>query len=135
MIVVGDEPALANMLKLCINYFLVASIDLMGQVYACAEQAGIDTRYVAQFIERVYAHPTFLMYSRRIDRHDYDTAIGFELSGGLKDVNLMIEASNGGEGSFDYAAAIAAKMRKAIERGWSRRDCCAFVDVARTGCA
>ncbi len=135
VIVVGDAPALANTLKLCINYFLVASLDLMGQVYASAERAGIDTRYVAQFIERVYAHPTFLMYSRRIDRHDYDDKVGFELSGGLKDVNLMIDASADGEGSFDYAAAIAAKMRKAIEMGWSRRDCCAFVDVARTGSA
>ena len=131
VVVVGDEAWRANLLKLCINYFLVASIDLMGQVYACAERAGIETRFVAQFIERIYAHPTFLMYSRRIERHDYDASIGFELSGGLKDVNLMIEAARLSKGGFDYAASIAAKMRQAIEMGWTQRDCCAFVDVGR----
>ena len=132
VIEVGEEPALANTLKLCINYFLVANIDLMGQLYANAERAGIETRHVAQFLARVFAHPTFQMYSRRVEQRDYDERIGFELVGGLKDVDLMVDAAKRGEAAFDYAGAIAAKMREAIAMGWKRRDCCAFVDVGRS---
>ena len=133
VVVVGVAPGLANSLKLCINYFLIASIDLMGQVYASAEKAGIDARHIAQLFANCYAHPTLRMYSGRIERHDYDANIGFALSGGLKDVMLMVDAAKSASGSFAYAAAIGEKMQKAIDLGWSQRDCCAFVDIGRSG--
>lgn len=130
-IVIGEEPCLANYAKLAANYFAVSNIELMGQLYTFGDRVGIGGKLFAQLFDASFSNPTLKMYSKKILTRDFDTNVGFELSGGIKDIKLMKDASDVTSSSFCYASIIQEKMQKAMDLGWSRRDWSAFVDITR----
>lgn len=88
----GDAGA-ANVAKLTGNFLIVAALQAMGEAWAFAEKNGLDREAVAgMFGETVFNCPVYANYGGAIARHAYEPA-GFKLSLGLKDVNLLREAS------------------------------------------
>jgi len=129
-LVIGEEPCLANYAKLSLNYFAVANIELMGQLYAYGDTVGIGRRFYEQVFEASFANPTLKMYSQKIMARDFMTDVGFELSGGVKDVRLMLAASNATSRSLDYAPIIIAKMEEALALGWQTYDWSTFTNIS-----
>lgn len=126
----GDRPGLANQAKLSVNYFAVSCMELMGQIYAYGDAVGIDRSFYARLFESSFSNPTLRLYAAKIRDRDFDTGVGFELSGGLKDVKLMATASAGTSDSFDYAPIIIDKMEKAMACGRSHDDWSVFTEFA-----
>jgi len=89
---VSDRHSVANSLKLCVNYTAVSLIELMGEVYAFAERSGVPTEEVNNFFQHAFAAPVLKMYATKIRTRDFDGAMGFAMTAGLKDVTLMQEA-------------------------------------------
>ena len=128
-LVIGEDPCMANYAKLSANYFAVANMELMGQLYAYGDATGIGRKFYAQIFEGSYANPILKMYSRKILDREFETDVGFALSGGRKDVGLMLEASNATSGSLNYAPIILDKMDKALELGLAQNDWSVFTDM------
>lgn len=126
----GDRPGLANYAKLSVNYFAVSCMELMGQIYAYGDVVGIKREFYAQLFDSSFSNPTLKLYTAKIRDREFRTGVGFELSGGLKDVKLMAAASANTSRSFDYAPIIIEKMEKAIERGWSHDDWSVFTELS-----
>ncbi|PTW60891.1 3-hydroxyisobutyrate dehydrogenase-like beta-hydroxyacid dehydrogenase [Breoghania corrubedonensis] len=127
--VLGEDPGLANHAKLSVNYFAVSNMELMGQIYAFADAVGIDRAFYGRLFDASYANPTLKLYAAKIRDQEFQTEVGFELVGGLKDVKLMRAVSEATSRSLDYAPLIIEKMERAVERGRAHSDWSVFTEV------
>ncbi len=127
---VGETASVAATLKLCLNYSMISIIELMGEVYACAETAGIDGDLLKGLYQSMFAHPVLKMYAARIRDRAYDDG-GFRMTGGLKDVRLMREAAESYGARFEIAGIIESKMLAALEQGMETRDWSAICEISR----
>jgi 3-hydroxyisobutyrate dehydrogenase-like beta-hydroxyacid dehydrogenase len=126
----GNRPSLANIAKLTANFLVASSIDLMGQSIALAEKSGLSRDLVVQMLSGFFAYPAIKEYVTRVVNRDFD-AVGFTLSGGLKDVELMIDAAHKVNLELSSAIAMRSKLRAGIERGWRGKDWSCFTDLDR----
>ena len=102
----------------------------MGQLYAYGEAVGINREFYAQLFDTSFTNPTLKMYARKIGDKAFQDNIGFELTGGLKDVKLMQAASNATSRSLSYTPIIIEKMEKAISIGWAACDWSVFTECS-----
>jgi 3-hydroxyisobutyrate dehydrogenase-like beta-hydroxyacid dehydrogenase len=127
---VGSQHATANSLKLAINYIGVSLIELMGEVYAFGERSGIDGELLNGIMASMFAPPALKEYAERIRKRDFDN-VGFDLVSGLKDVQLMLQASTDTRVALSYAGVVREKFLSAIARGMGGKDWSAIYEVTR----
>jgi len=128
---IPGEPRLANVTKLCANYTAASVIELMGQLYAFADKNGVDLGMVEDLFQATWAHPGLKEYATQIRARSFDSSGGFAMSGGLKDIELMLSAS-GAEGvALEFAEIIKRKMLEAIDDGMSNLDWSGTYEITR----
>jgi 3-hydroxyisobutyrate dehydrogenase-like beta-hydroxyacid dehydrogenase len=127
---VAAEHAVANSLKIAVNYMGASLIELMGEVYAFGERSGIEPPFLDLLMKTMFGHPALHAYAERIRTRSFDD-VGFELTAGLKDVELMLEASRETCVAFPYASIIRDKLLAAIAHGMGGKDWSAFSEVTR----
>ena len=132
-IVVGDKPALANVMKLSANMVLVANISLLGQIYALNERWGVDHDVTHQTLGIFYTHPGLLAYGARVRDRNYQSAKGegFPVEGGLKDVNLMLNTGEQVGVPLPFCSIIREQLISTIGHGLGDMDWAALGDVPR----
>jgi 3-hydroxyisobutyrate dehydrogenase-like beta-hydroxyacid dehydrogenase len=130
IIFAGKRPGLANTAKLIANFLGASAIDLIGQSLALAEKSGLSQDLVLQMLSGFFAFPAVKEYVTRIASRDFDS-VGFTVSGGLKDIELMIGAAHEVNFKLSSALAMQTKLRAAIERGWKDKDWSCFTDLDR----
>jgi 3-hydroxyisobutyrate dehydrogenase-like beta-hydroxyacid dehydrogenase len=92
IIVTGEQPRAANVAKLLANFTLASALDLIGQSLALAEKSKLDPRLAIQMLSGFFGVPAVKEYVTRIAERDF-VPPGFEIAGGLKDIELMIAAA------------------------------------------
>jgi 3-hydroxyisobutyrate dehydrogenase-like beta-hydroxyacid dehydrogenase len=127
---VGEKHQVANSLKLAVNYMGVSLIELMGEVYAFGEKSGIDPQHLKLLMATMFPQPQLQEYAERILTRDFDE-VGFALTAGLKDVELMLQASTDTRVALPYASVVREKFLAAIARGMGHRDWSAIYEVTR----
>lgn len=130
IIVVGGQPGHALTAKLIANFLGASAMDLIGQTMAWAERSGISPEFVSHTLNSFFAHPATREYVEKISHRDFDT-VGFTVSGGLKDVKLMIEAAGDVKLSLSSAEALRTKLELSSANGWQNRDWSCFTEVDR----
>lgn len=130
MIVVGERQSQAAIAKLIANFLGVSGMDLIGQSLGWAEKSGLPPALVPQILGGFFGAPATRDYIAKIGDHDFDN-VGFTAAGGLKDVNLMIEAARDARQRLSSAEAVRAKLEAAIARGWRDRDWSCFTEIDR----
>ena len=126
----GEQHAVASEAKLAINYTAATIVDLMGQVYAFGEKTGIPLSVLHMIFRMFWAQPAMQEYATRIWKRDFDD-VGFDVRGGLKDVNLMLDAAHGARVRWDFAETIQPKMARAVEMGLGSKDWSSVYEVTR----
>lgn len=129
--VIPGEQRLANVTKLCANYTAASVIELMGQVYAFAEKSGVDPALLEDLFQTTWAHPGLKEYATQIRARNFDMNDGFAMSGGLKDVQLMLDSSDAVGVSLEYGKIIKSKMVEGIEQGMSEKDWSGTYEITR----
>jgi len=129
--VVGKNARAANTIKLCINYSVVSIIEIIGEVYALAEKSGTDPGIINEFYQSAFAHPALKGYGNKILNRDFRSEGGFALTGGRKDVTLMLDAAKQCGVALDIGSLILARMDAAIEEGLSDLDWSVFTEFIR----
>jgi len=127
----GEKHEVASAAKLAVNYSAVTLIDLMGQVYAFGEKAGVPLTALHTMFRMMWAQPVLQGYATRIWRREFDE-VGFDLQGGLKDVTLMLDASKAQGVHWGFAEPIQRKMIRGIEMGLGARDWSSAYEVTRS---
>jgi 3-hydroxyisobutyrate dehydrogenase-like beta-hydroxyacid dehydrogenase len=126
----GAEPASANSMKIAVNYVVASLIELMGEVYAYAERSGIDLQFMNMMLATMLGPPALKDYANRIRARQFEPA-GFELIAGLKDIQLMLEASTETRVALPYASVIHDKLLAAIANGMAHKDWGAIYEITR----
>lgn len=126
----GAEPRLANSAKLAINYFVISLIDLIGDVYTLAEKSDVPVDAVAGIISSLFAHPGLQAYAAKIAARDFSDA-GFELSGGLKDAELIVGAATAVGMRLPHAEIVRDKFDEAVRAGMRQLDWSAITELTR----
>ncbi len=126
----GAEPRHAAVLKLCLNYAVISNIELMSEVYACAEKSGLDLEQVEGFFRTLYGFPVLHMYAEKIRNRAFSDG-GFKMTGGLKDIRLMLDSASQLGTSFDIGQIIESKMDEALTLGYEELDWSAIYEVTR----
>ncbi|CAF1217278.1 unnamed protein product [Rotaria magnacalcarata] len=133
MIIVGDSPAQANVIKLTGNMILAANISLFGQIYAFNERWGIDHNITHQILGTFYSHPSLLAYEGRVRDRNYErpSGEGFGVEGGLKDINTMLNAGDQVGVPLPFCSVMREHMVSAMGNGLKDMDWSVLGDVAR----
>lgn len=123
MVVPMTGPAsVANSQKLCFNFFIASLVEVFAECYTFAEKTGASPAMMAQFFERVFAHPGMQGYAARMKDRVIDGEGGFSLRGGLKDVRLMLDAARRVGCPLDIAVVVEEKLAECLEQGLGDAD-------------
>jgi 3-hydroxyisobutyrate dehydrogenase-like beta-hydroxyacid dehydrogenase len=127
---VGATPAVANSLKLAVNYLLSAVVDLMGQVFAFGEKSGIDRQHLDMVMQTMFSHPGLQEYASRMRERRFDD-VGFDLLGGLKDVQLILDASTEVRVPLPFVNVLRDKALTAVAQGLGAKDVSVVYEITR----
>jgi 3-hydroxyisobutyrate dehydrogenase-like beta-hydroxyacid dehydrogenase len=127
---VGERHSAANAAKLALNFMAVVMIELMGEVYAFTEKSGIDGNLVQGLVSSMFGPQPLKDYAKRIFDRDFDE-VGFDLVSGLKDVRLMLGASEDVAVPLSLAGVLREKFVAAIANGLGGKDWSAVTEVTR----
>lgn len=126
----GTQAYQANAMKICINYLLASSIEMLGEIYAFAEKNEMDISIIHDFLQTVYAHPAFKLYVDKIKDRNFDE-VNFNLSGGFKDLRLFQQAFANAHVVPDVANIIANKFIIALAHEMENKDWSAITEITR----
>jgi 3-hydroxyisobutyrate dehydrogenase-like beta-hydroxyacid dehydrogenase len=120
--VVGDTPEKANLFKIAGNFMIAAALETMGEAHALLRKGGVDPALFHDVLSNsLFAGPVYQGYGAAITARKYEPA-GFELTLGLKDVNLAREAAQGLGMTMPLADLLRAHFDDAIAAGMGEKD-------------
>jgi 3-hydroxyisobutyrate dehydrogenase-like beta-hydroxyacid dehydrogenase len=128
--VVGDDPPLANVVKLAGNFLLASAIEAMGEALALVRKYGVEPKRFLEIANgRLIRSPVYENYGNLIVSQRYQPA-GFKLRHGLKDMRLALAAGDDVSTPLPIASAIRDQYLTAMARGWADLDWAALAKLA-----
>jgi 3-hydroxyisobutyrate dehydrogenase-like beta-hydroxyacid dehydrogenase len=127
IVALGKDAAAAASIKLAGNFFAASLLELLGQAFALAEKRGVLLP-LANMLKGFL--PPMSEYIDRIANRNYEQP-GFTLDGGLKDVQLILEAAGEVHVPLPFASVVRDKCLTAQAHGVSHQDWCSFTEIAR----
>ena len=131
IVYVSERHGAANTLKLCVNYTIISIIETFSEAYAFADKAGANLDSLKDFLEEAMGHPALKMYAGKLRARDFAGRGGFAMSGGLKDVTLMLKASGAIGVDFEIGKIIKRKMETAVANGMGEQDWSSIYEITR----
>src|SRR5436190_1434993 len=130
LIVAGDDPPRANVIKLAGNFLLAAAIEAMGEAFALARKYGVAPAELLDVVNgRLFRSPIYENYGKLIVEERYEPA-GFKLKYGLKDVRLALGAADEVAAPMPLASLIRDRYLSGVARGWGDIDWAGLARVA-----
>ena len=126
----GADPGLASSMKLSVNYMLVATVEMMGQVFAFGEKSGISPDMLNLVMGAFFGQPALQEYAQLIRGRDFG-APGFALSGAMKDMELMMQAAGDIRAPLPFGSIVRDKLLTAAARGMEDLDWAAISEISR----
>ena len=128
--IVGERHGTANTVKLIVNFITVSWLELMSEMYAFGEKNGVEASVVHDMLVWVFDRPGLRNYAAVMRDRNFDE-VGFELSTGFKDVQLMLEAATDARAPLPYAELIRSKMLTLLAHDLGDKDWAVIAEVAR----
>ena len=130
--VISERPRIANVMKLAINYNVISTIELISQSYIFAEKCGLPLEYLRDFYQQLwFAHPAPKMYAEKLLKRDFAGRGGFVMTGGLKDVRLMLSTAAEAGTKLEFGEIAERNLSNAVDKGMGERDWSAIHELAR----
>lgn len=129
VLVVGEQPAMANAVKIAGNFTLAAMLEALGEAQALAAAAGIAPARLMDVLNKLYQSSVYRNYGAIVAQRRFEPA-GFSLRLGLKDASLATAAAAELQLPMPLADLIQTQLQAALARGWGERDWSAFAQLA-----
>lgn len=128
----SDKPSIANSMKLCINYSVIAIIELISETYVLAEKCGVPLEHMRDYYQQaLFAHPTMKMYAEKLRSRDFGGRGGFVMKGGLKDITLMLSTAESLGATLEIGNIAKRKFKACIDAGMAETDWSAIYEITR----
>ncbi|KAG2488483.1 hypothetical protein HYH03_012987 [Edaphochlamys debaryana] len=120
----SGDASKANIMKLLANFHLVSLIELLSEGMTLAEKNGIGRQTYMSFIDEILPVPIVHGYGSRMASDSFDAGLGFTVTLGLKDVNLMRKLGEDSEtplplADVAYQHLLAAKAAGLADKDWA----------------
>ena len=130
VIVAGDDPGRANVIKLAGNFLLAAAIEAMGEAFALVRKYGVAPADLLEIVNgRLFRSPIYENYGKLIADERYEPA-GFKLRYGLKDVRLALGAADDVAAPMPLASLMHDRYLSGVARGWGDIDWAGLARIA-----
>jgi 3-hydroxyisobutyrate dehydrogenase-like beta-hydroxyacid dehydrogenase len=127
--VVGAEPWQANIAKLCGNFMIASMIEAFGEASATLRKAEVQPQMFLEIMTALFGSPVITNYGRAIVEEKFEPA-GFALRLGLKDVRLMLAASEECTAPMPLASMVRDQFIAALAQGQGEMDWSSVARVA-----
>ena len=128
--VVGDDPPLANVVKLAGNFLLASAVEAMGEALALVRKYGVEPKRFLEIANgRLIRSPVYENYGNLIVSQRYQPA-GFKLRHGLKDMRLALAAGDEATVPLPIASLIRDQYLSAMAHGWADLDWAALAKLS-----
>jgi 3-hydroxyisobutyrate dehydrogenase-like beta-hydroxyacid dehydrogenase len=113
----GEDAGAANVVKLCGNFLIAASIEAMAEAWTLAEKNGLSRNSVAEMLTRtLFACPVYQNYGQKIAEQQYEPA-GFRLALGLKDIDLTLQTAASRKMPMPLASLLHDRWLSGVAKG------------------
>ncbi|HVC21427.1 MAG TPA: NAD(P)-dependent oxidoreductase [Vicinamibacterales bacterium] len=127
---VGDDPAMANAVKVAGNFTIAAMLETLGEAFAFIRKSGVDPHVLLAILNgAIYRSPLYETYGRVIADRRFEPA-GFALRLGLKDVRLVLEASDAVAAPMPLASLLHDHLLAQVAQGRGDADWSAITEVS-----
>ena len=122
LLVVGEKPSLANVIKLSGNFLIASVLESLSEAVAFARKSGVDAGVLVDFLtSTLFNAPVYKIYGGLIVEGNYDK-VGFALPLGLKDVRLVLQAAEAQSVPMPVASVVRDRFLTAMARGNANKD-------------
>jgi 3-hydroxyisobutyrate dehydrogenase-like beta-hydroxyacid dehydrogenase len=126
--VIGTEPWQANVAKVCGNFMVISMIEALGESYATLRKAGVAPEAFLEIMESLFRSQVITGYGRAIAQEKFEPA-GFALKLGLKDVRLVLGASEECASPMPLASLVHDHLLSALAQGQGEMDWSSMTQV------
>ncbi|HEY3129216.1 MAG TPA: NAD(P)-dependent oxidoreductase [Acidobacteriota bacterium] len=127
---IGEDSGFSNVVKIAGNFMLLCMLESISEAFTLVEKHGIDPKIFFAVVSQLFNSPIYESYGNRMLAHDFNPP-GFTLRLGLKDVNLMLQASQEVAAPLPVAALVKNHLLTSIARGREDWDLSSVFLVAR----
>jgi len=130
LLVIGEQPSKANVVKLTGNFLIATVVESLGEAFAFARKSGVDATALLDFLtSTLFNAPVYKTYGALIveGKHDH---VGFALPLGFKDVRLVMQAAEAQAVPMPIASVLHDRFVTALARGYERMDWSVIGQVA-----
>jgi 3-hydroxyisobutyrate dehydrogenase-like beta-hydroxyacid dehydrogenase len=130
LLVIGEQPSKANVVKLTGNFLIATVLESLGEAFAFARKSGVDATELLDFLtSTLFNAPVYKTYGALIveGKHDH---VGFALPLGFKDVRLVMQAAEARAVPMPIASVLHDRFVTAMARGYERMDWSVLGQVA-----
>ena len=112
----GDQPEIANLVKISVNYNIIHALQALGESISLVEKSGVDPEaFVELLANTLFGGVVYQGYGNLIAKKEYLPA-GFTADLGLKDLGLAESAAAKVGASLPSAPVMRAIFEAALER-------------------
>lgn len=128
---VGDTPSAANLVKLCGNFMILGTAELLGEALLLAERGGVPRARMLEVLQgTLFDAPIYAIYGPLIAGRKFRPA-GFSAPLGLKDMRLTGEAADALGATLPVLQIVKDHLAEAIAREGDDVDVAALVSAIR----
>jgi len=122
LLVVGERPSIANVVKLCGNFLIATVLESLAESLTFARKSGVDPQMLLDFLTTtMFTAPVYKSYGELIVQGKHEPA-GFALPLGLKDVRLVLQAAESAGVPMPIASVLRDRFITALARGNQDKD-------------
>jgi 3-hydroxyisobutyrate dehydrogenase-like beta-hydroxyacid dehydrogenase len=122
LLVAGERPAIANVIKLIGNFLLGSMIESLSEAFALGRKSGVDEELLYEFLTTaLFPAPVYRNYGEAIFRGRFEPA-RFTASLGLKDIHLVLAAAEAERVPMPVASVVRDRLLTATARGNAESD-------------
>jgi 3-hydroxyisobutyrate dehydrogenase-like beta-hydroxyacid dehydrogenase len=113
----GEDPWKGNVVKLALNFNIMAAVESMAESFVFAEKNGISRERMAELLsETLFGGIVYKSYGQAVAHHAYEPA-GFRLRLGWKDLRLFLETARESAIPMPVGSVLRDRMLSAIAKG------------------
>ena len=128
--VIGNEPFMANVVKVTGNFMIASMLEALGESFALIRKSGLDAGQFLEVIDNaLFQSAIYRNYGSLMVQETY-TPAGFKMKHGLKDVKLALEAADDAEVPMPLASLMRDHYMSGIAKGWSEYDWAALGKIS-----
>ena len=122
LLVVGERPSMANVVKLSGNFLIATVLESLVESLTFARKSGVDPAMLLDFLTTtMFTAPVYKSYGELIVQGKHEPA-GFVLPLGLKDVRLVLQAAESAGVPMPIASVLRDRFITALARGNQDKD-------------